>query len=317
MMSIEEGARNAVTVCMGVRRGERVTVLMDRPRNSIARAIFNVSEQIGADPIIIELSPYRWEGKELPLHVAKAMISSDVIFAPTEKSISHTKARLAATKAGARVASMPGIRNSEMNGPMTADFEEIAANVRRIYEAIRRKKKIVVTSKAGTDITMNVDGRMWITEDTGLAREKGSFTNLPAGRLLAPIIERSAYGIIVVDGTLDNQRVRGHLKMEVNKGQVVSLEGGKEKEYLEEVFERGGKRSRYIGGFGIGMNPKAKVVGHPLQDEIALGTAHFYIGENVSFGGRIRAPVRVSALIKNVTVKIGEITIIEEGEFVF
>ena len=316
-MTIEEGARNAVTVCMGVMRGERVTVLTDKPRNQIARALFNVSEEIGANPIIIELSPYRWEGKELPLHVAKAMISSDVIFAPTEHSISHTKARLAATKAGARVASMPGIRSSEMKGPMTADFEEIAANIRKIYESVRRKKKIVVQGKSGTEITMNVDGRLWITEDTGLAREKGSFTNLPAGRIFAPIVEKSANGVLVVDGTIDNQKLRTPLRMEVKKGQIVSFEGGKEREYLEEMFEKGGKKSRYLGGFGIGMNPKSKVVGHPLQDEITLGTAHFYIGENFSFGGKIRASVRVSALIKAATVKIGEITIIEEGEFVF
>ena len=316
-MTIEEGARNAVTVCMGVRRGERVTVLTDKPRNQIARAIFNVSEEIGSDPIMIELSPYRWDGKELPLHVAKAMVSSDVIFAPTERSISHTKARLAATKAGARIASMPGIRTTEMKGPMTADFEEIAANIRRIYEAIRRKKKISVQGKAGTDITMNVDGRMWITEDTGLAREKGAFTNLPAGRIFAPVVEKSASGELVVDGAIDNQKLRTPMRMEIKKGQVVSFEGGKEREYLEEIFERGGKKARLIGGFGMGMNPKARIVGHPLQDEIALGTAHFYIGENFSFGGKIRAPVRVSALIKAATVKIGEITIIEEGEFVF
>ncbi len=316
-MTIEEGARNAVTVCMGVRRGERVTILSDKPRNQVARAIFNVSEEIGADPIIVELSPYRWDGKELPLHVAKAMVSSDVIFAPTEHSISHTKARLAATKAGARVASMPGIRSSEMKGPMTADFEEIAANIRRIYEAIRRKKKIIVKGSSGTDITMQVDGRMWITEDHGIAREKGAFTNLPTGNLFAPIVERSANGNIVVDGTLDNQKLRTPLRLEVKKGQIVSFEGGKEREYMEEKFQEGGKRARYIGGFGMGMNPKAKVVGHPLQDEISLGTAHFYIGENFSFGGKIRSPVRMSALIKKATVKIGEITILEEGELVF
>ncbi len=302
---------------MGVRRGERVSIISDKPRNQVARALFNASEEVGADPILMEMSPFRWNGKELPIPVAKAMMSSDVVFAPTEHSISHTKARLMATKAGVRIASMPGIRKREMLGPMTADFEEIAANIRRIFEAIRRKKKISVSGRGGTEISMNVDGRMWITEDTGLAREKGAFTNLPAGGLFAPVIEKSSTGIIVVDGALDNKTLRTPLKIEVKKGQVVNYEGGKETEYLDEKFIEGGKRSRYIGGFGIGMNPKAKIVGHPLQDEISLGSAHFYIGENFSFGGKIRSSVRMSAVIKEATVKIGEITIIEEGDFVF
>lgn len=316
MMSMEEGAKNAVAVCMGTRRGERVLIISDKPRNRIARALFEASEEIGAEPVLAEMSAFRRDD-ELPLHIAKAMLYSDVIFAPTEHSISHTKARLHATKAGVRIASMPGIQSREMNGPMTVDFEEIAANIRRIYESVRRKKKITVTGRSGTDVTMKVDGRLWITEDNGLAREKGAFTNLPAGNMFTPVIEKSSEGVIVVDGTLDNKTLRSPLKIEVKKGRIINYEGGKETEYLKEMFEKGGKKGNSISGFGMGMNPKAKIIGSPLQDEISLGSAHFYIGENFSFGGRIRGPVRLSAVIKKATVKIGEITVIENGEFVF
>ncbi len=316
-MSMEEGAKNAVAVCMGTRRGERVLIISDKPRNKVARALFNASEEVGAEPVLAEMSSFRQNERELPLHLAKAMMYSDVVFAPTENSISHTRARIVASKAGVRIASMPGIRSREMTGPMTADFEEIAANIRRIYEEVRRKKKITVTGKGGTEISMSVDGRMWVTEDSGLAREKGAFTNLPAGNMFTPVIEKNSNGIIVVDGTLDNKTLRTPLKLEVKKGKIVNYEGGKEAEYLKEMFEKGEKRSSYIGGFGMGMNPKAGIVGHPLQDEIALGTAHFYIGENFSFGGRIRGSIRMNAVIRKATVKIGEITIIEKGEFVF
>ena len=314
-MSLDEGAKNAVAVCMGVRMGERVLILSDGWKPSIPKALFGAAEALGAEPVLMQFLPQS-ENRDLAPPISRAMLASDVVLAPTEKSISHTKARLAATKAGVRIASMPGITLREVNGPMMADFEEIAANIRRIYEAIRRKKKVQVTGPRGTDIKFPVDGRMWITEDHGLAREKGAFTNLPAGNLFTPIIEKKAEGKIVVDGTLDNSRVSSDLELTVEKGIVKEYEG-KSTEYLEDMFEKGGNKARYIGGFGIGMNPLAKVIGNPLQDELALGTAHFYIGENYSFGGRIKGNVRMSAVIKNVTVKIGEITIIEKGELVF
>ncbi len=315
-MSLDEGAKNAVAVCMGVRMGERVLILSDGWKPSIPKALFSAAEALGAEPVLMQFLPQA-EEREISPPIARAMLSSDVVLAPTEKSISHTKARLAATKAGVRIASMPGITHREMNGPMMAEFEEIAANIRRIYEAIRRKKKVRVTTSRGTDIKFLVDGRMWITEDHGLAREKGAFTNLPAGNLFTPIIEKKAEGHIVVDGTLDNSRVSSpYLELDVEKGMIKDFEGVNA-EYLDTRFEEGGKKARYIGGFGMGMNPLAKVVGHPLQDELSLGTAHFYIGENYSYGGRIRSNVRISAVIKKATVKIGEITIIEDGELVF
>ena len=315
-MSLEEGAKNAVATCMGVRLGERVLILSDGWKPSIPKALFSAAEAIGAEPMLMQFLPNP-DARDLPPPVAKAMLASDVVLAPTQNSISHTKARLAATKAGVRIASMPGITLREMNGPMTADFEEMAANIRRIYEAIRRKKKISVSSPSGTDINLMVDGRMWITEDHGLAREKGAFTNLPAGNLFAPVIEKKGDGVIVVDGTIDNRKVSKPVELTIKKGIVKEYSGGKDVEYLERIFEEGGNRARYIGGFGMGMNPKARVTGHPLQDEISLGTAHFYIGENYSFGGRIKGSARVSALIKKATVKIGEITIIENGELVY
>ncbi len=315
-MSVEEGAKNAAAVCMGVRMGERVLVLSDMWKQSIARALFSASEALGAEPVLMQILPME-EGKEPPIPVTKAMLSSDVVFAPTHYSISHTKARLFATKAGVRIASMPGITTREMKGPMTADFEEIAANIRRIFEAVRRKKKIEVQGAGGTDITLNVDGRMWITDDHGLAREKGAFTNLPAGAIFAPIIEKKANGTIVVDGALDNSKLSAPLQLTVKKGAISEYEGAGEADYLSKKFEGSVRKSRYLSGFGIGMNPKAGIVGHPLQDEIALGTATFYIGENYSFGGKIRAPVRISGIIRKATVKIGEITIIEEGKLVF
>ncbi len=315
-MSLEEGAKNAVAVCMGVRLGERVLVLSDGWKPSISKALFGAAEALGAEAMLMQFLPVPIE-RDLPPPVAKAMLASDVVLAPTGNSISHTKARLVATKAGVRIASMPGISLREMNGPMTADFEEMAANMRRIYEAVRRKKKVSISSPSGTEINLIVDSRMWITEDHGLAREKGAFTNLPAGNLFAPVIEKKTEGTIVVDGTIDNTKVSSKIRLTVKKGMIKECEDGKDAEYLRENFEKGGNKSRYIGGFGIGMNPHAKVVGHPLQDEIALGTAHFYIGENYSFGGRIRGGPRISAVIKKATVKIGEITIIEKGELIF
>jgi len=58
---------------------------------------------------IHEFPPTSRDGEEPPAAVATAMRQSSAIAIVTRYSLSHTQARMAATRAGARVASMPGI----------------------------------------------------------------------------------------------------------------------------------------------------------------------------------------------------------------
>ena len=70
------------------------------------------------------------EAAEPPDAVAAAMLAADVVLAPTIQSISHTAARKAATEAGVRVASMPGVTEEMLARMMDADMAACASAAR-------------------------------------------------------------------------------------------------------------------------------------------------------------------------------------------
>ena len=62
-------------------------------------------------------------GTEPPAPIAAAMAAADVVLCPTLQSLSHTAARRAATEAGARIATLPGVTEEMLARVMSADME--------------------------------------------------------------------------------------------------------------------------------------------------------------------------------------------------
>ena len=71
--------------------------------------------------LLVMMPPTQKTGKEPPLPVSDIMRKNRVIIIATKDSMTHTRARAAATREGARIVSMPGIgRISFESGGMTA-----------------------------------------------------------------------------------------------------------------------------------------------------------------------------------------------------
>jgi leucyl aminopeptidase (aminopeptidase T) len=65
---------------------------------------------------------------------------------------------------------------------------------------------------------------------------------------------------------------------------------------------------------GIGLNPFAKLVGIPLIDEGALGTAHIALGLNYTFGGAIKdAKAHIDFVFRDPTILLDGVTIMRNG----
>jgi leucyl aminopeptidase (aminopeptidase T) len=64
--------------------------------------------------------------------------------------------------------------------------------------------------------------------------------------------------------------------------------------------------------FGIGTNPKARL-GIVLEGEKVLGTCHIALGDNSTFGGRVRAGIHIDGIILKPTVKLDEKILMENG----
>ncbi len=310
-MPMKKGARVAIESALSVQKGESVLIITDTGKEKIAEALFDGIAEVGAEPVIVKMLPRKRHGEEPPKAIANMMLDAHVIIGVTTFSFSHTQARRNASRAGARIATMPGITEGMMSdGAMLADYREVERTMRRLYRKLRGAKKIEVFSDLGTDISLKTARRDWITDDTGICHKKGAFTNLPAGELFIAPIEGSAEGKIVVDGSF-HELIKEPATIWVKEGIATRITGAKS---AVAEMNKGGRDGRLVCEFGMGLNPRARLIGNFLEDDKVLGTAHVAFGDNSTFGGRIKCGVHVDAIMRKPRVIIDNRLVLEDGE---
>lgn len=312
--NLREAARRTLSDCMGVRAGEVVTVVTDDAVRLVGEALASEAGELGADQILNVMKPRRVSGEEPPEPVAALMRESQVLLLATKVSLSHTRARKAASKAGARCASMPGITEDIMVRTMAVDYRDVAARSRELAESLAGVKYFRLTSPAGTDITINVTGLEYFA-DTGTYVEPGDFGNLPAGEVCAgPVLEGST-GVAVFDGSFAGLGLLAEpITITFEDGVAISIEGGEKADALRALLEPFGRGGRVLAEIGVGTHPTARLTGVVLEDEKIAGTVHLALGNNVGFGGANDVALHVDGVILSPTLVTdrGE-AILEEG----
>ncbi|NIM97480.1 MAG: aminopeptidase, partial [candidate division Zixibacteria bacterium] len=167
MDKLIKAARVAMSNCMALKKGESVLVITDDPERKIGYALWEAAKEFASEAMLLEILPRSSNGEEPPEMVAKFMRKFDVLMIPTSKSMSHTKARREACEAGVRCATLPGILEDTMQRTLNADYNEIAKRSVKLAEVVSAGKTARVTTPAGTDITMSIEGRE-CHADTGL-----------------------------------------------------------------------------------------------------------------------------------------------------
>jgi len=305
--SLEIGAETIVTQNMNIQLLDKVLVLTDTKMLKFGKAIYDAARKINLDTNLLVMTPTPENGAEPTGIVAEAMKAADVVIAPTFKSLSHTKARREACKAGARVATMPEVAEySFTHGGLTADYKIVSELSNKMHQAVKGTTHVKIESKNGTNFSFEI-GKFILDKDTGILHNSGQFGNLPAGEVDTAPNEGSASGTLVFDDLADFGK---NIKLKVEKGFVE--ENGNKK--LEEVFKNM-PRARNIAEFGIGTNPKAKVIGNTLEDEKVLGTVHIALGNNMSYGGHCDVQFHKDGIIEEPTVTVDRRLIIRNGKW--
>lgn len=310
-MSVMAGARTAVNTCLKVKKGERAVIVTDILKEDIGEAVHWAAKETGAEAILVKMLPRTRHGEEPPEPVAAVMRNADVVIAPTAYSISHTQARKEANLAGARIATMPMITEEMMSrGGMTADFRQVRRHAERLAREIGDATIVHVTTSDGTDIRFSVEGRKWVA-DTGLLHNRGDFGNLPGGELFVPPVEGTGDGVIVVTGALAGIGIlKRPVKITVRNGLGREITGGPQAKAFSRMLEAAGAKldapdnAYNLAEFGIGLNPKAKLIGNPLEDEKVIGTVHLALGDNSTFGGSTRAGIHVDGILLRPRVEV-------------
>ena len=126
MENLVKIAEDVLTSCLAVKTGEEVLIITDDSRKEIGEAIYEAAGNLGCEKLLMAMKEREVSGQEPPKAIAAAMKAADVVIVPTAQSLTHTNARIEAAKAGARVATMPGITKEMFSrGAMTADYNEV------------------------------------------------------------------------------------------------------------------------------------------------------------------------------------------------
>ena len=299
---LRTAAETAIHQCMALEPAESCAVVTDDERLRIGEALYDAASDVTEAAVLVRYPPGEQHGAEPPGPVAAAMCEADVVLAPTTKSLSHTRARSAATEAGARAATLPGVTPEVMVAGLDADYATIADNCESVLAQVEGAEVVRVTTEAGTDITFEPGDRAWHT-DTGMVHEAGDFSNLPAGEVF--VSPETATGTYVVDGTMmPHGRLDGReLRFEVEDGYVTDIGDEQVRQEVEAAAESVGRDAYNLAELGIGTNVGVvDLVGSVLLDEKAAGTVHIAIGDDASIGGDTEAPLHLDGIVTDPTV---------------
>ena len=259
------------------------------------------------------------------LHKAAAIIAKhkksavDAVIALSNYSTSHTQFRnLLTGVCGSRYASMPLFDFSMIEGPMGADWKALSKKTLSIAKMVNKAETIEVTTPNGSGLTMSKKGRKALA-DTGILTKPGAFGNLPAGEVFFAPLEGNAQGVLVLEWAPARQLNKA-VTLLVKDGIVQEVSGDESyaavlKAKLDERPE-----NRNIAEFGIGTNSMAKRPDNILESEKILGTIHIALGDNSSFGGKVRTPFHQDFVFFRPTVTLvgkdnSRVRLLERGIF--
>jgi leucyl aminopeptidase (aminopeptidase T) len=318
MMRATDNGQRALAAAVALDRlavsaGDKFCVVYNHEFAAIAAALAEAAATRTADIRMEEAPPTSRNGEEPPAAVAAAMQKATAVVLLTRFSLSHTQARLRASRAGARIASLPGITEEVFARTLPVDYGQLERVGRALAAKLSEATLCHVTAPGGTDVELELQGRE-ATCDDGDLRAAGAFGNLPAGEAYIAPLERSGRGTIVFDGSLAGWGPLDEpLAIELEQGRAVIARGGSAAEWLLETLEAGGANGRTLGELGIGTNPGATISGLILEDEKAEGTIHLAFGTNTGFGGDNQASVHIDGLVRDASVELDGLALLREG----
>jgi leucyl aminopeptidase (aminopeptidase T) len=310
---LDRAVKTVVRQCMGISPGEDVLVVCNQVTEEIGALMRIEAQGDGADATLAVISERDSAAAEPPRAVAAAMAAADVVLAATIQSLSHTAARKAASDAGVRVGSLPGVTEEMLARLMTGDLEEIRRRGWAIVTLLNRGSQARITCPHGSDLRIGLEGRLG-TVDAGELGNRGAFGNLPCGEGFIAPLEGTTEGTLVVDGSIaEIGLLETPVSLTVREGHLVEATGS-DGARLMELLTAHGADGTNVAELGIGTNEEAILTGNILEDEKILGTCHVAFGASAAIGGTVQVPVHLDCVVLEPTVEIDGETIVSGGD---
>ena len=292
---------------------EEVLVVCNPVTEELGALIRIVAQGEGADATLAVIAERDSHAAEPPATVAAAMLAADVVIAPTLQSLSHTAARKAASEAGVRIGTMPGVTEEMLARVMGADMDALRRRGEAICALLDGGAEARITCANGSDLRLGLETRRSIV-DAGDLSAPGAFGNLPCGEGFIAPLEGTGEGTLVVDGSIAGVGLlEDAVPLTVRDGHLTDAVGAAG-ETLLELLTAHGPDGTNVAELGIGTNEEAILTGNILEDEKILGTAHVAFGASAAIGGTVQVPVHLDCVVLEPTVEIDGEPLVRDGE---
>ena len=327
MGSLEEGARNAVEVCMSVKKGEHVLILTDRETSDVGNAISKAAEKVsGGNVKLFILEDYTERpAKELPRPILDMIPWANVTYyaaksKPGELAVRGPFIRTAIKHA--RHAHMPSITRELMETGMCADYEKISELTKKVDVAVKGCKTARVMNKSGTELNVGFNANWrWKISD-GLFPEKGMWGNLPDGEIFTAAYRANGRMVIEELGDWFSPKYgvisKTPLTLNVKDSRIDFESIRCENEQLRNDFlgyVKGDPNGNRLGEFAIGTNIfLERLTGNLLQDE-KFPSVHCAFGDPypAETGADWEAKTHIDGIMLKCSVWVDGMQIMDEG----
>ena len=289
---VSRGVKILTDTCLNIKPNENVLIVTDTNMMEIAELIAIVASERGSEVTLTTMNPLPAPGMEPPKPVASAMKAADAIMMVTTFTLTPSIAREEAQKEGARILSLGGYNYDVLlSEALRVDFMAQKPIVEEVAKRLTKAEYVQISSALGTDLKLRLGNRKAhalsnICHDTGTL---GSPPDIEA--YIAPI-EDTTEGVLFIDGAIclpEFGLIDEPIRLDIKEGRVVNIDGKDNANRFKEKLDSFDDPEMYrIAELGVGLNPKAKLVGDPLIDEGVLGTAHIALGLNFTYGGTIK-----------------------------
>jgi leucyl aminopeptidase (aminopeptidase T) len=311
MSDLERAVETVVGPCLGVQAGEDVVIVVDHTTEALGMALRDAAARLGAEAVTTVMEPRDVDGQEPPAAVAAALAAARVFIAPTRRSLSHTRARRAASDAGARGATLPGVTEDMLSRLMACDFAAMAARSRRVADLLTAAGEARVSCPRGTDLTLDLSGREGIADDGDL-RAEAAFGNLPCGEgFVSPL---GGEGTLYASSLAGLGLPDAPIEITVRDGRLADATGDWGARWTA-LLDAAGTQGRNLAELGVGTNERATLTGNILEDEKMLGTVHVAFGASAGIGGAVSVPVHLDCLVEQATLDVGGTRVLDAGRF--
>jgi 2,5-dihydroxypyridine 5,6-dioxygenase len=283
-------------------------VIVPTPRNPHPVPVCST----GASAAIGQLTP-----------VVSALGQSGLVVDCTLEGLMHAPETPAILKAGARILVISN-EHPEALERMRPD-PRLEAQVRAAAKMLRGSKRMTVTSKAGTDLKIDMTGAATVGV-WGWTDKPGTLAHWPGGLVVSFPNSGSVNGTLVLDRGDVNLTFKRYLespvRLTLEADYVTRLEGdGADAEMMRAYLAAWGDRNAYaVSHVGFGMNPRARYEALAMYGRrdtngtelrAVAGNFLFSTGAN-EFAGRYTAG-HFDLPVMRTTITVDDTVVVQEG----